>query len=142
MLYQWCNICSGYMSLEYAMFGQFSLKFDVCSFGVLILEILIAKKNSSSCQENSSKYLLSYVSINQTFRFCLPIWMPTSSHQCWCKKIVTLNITWPIGAGLETLKGWNTLGIVGSNFRRLLQEKWSHQKSPYRITLYIGQSNR
>ena len=61
------------MSPEYAMFGQFSLKSDVYSFGVLILEILTGEKNSSFCQANSSEDLLSYVSINQTFRFCLPI---------------------------------------------------------------------
>ena len=61
------------MSPEYAMFGQFSLKSDVYSFGVLILEILTGEKNNSFCQSNSSEDLLSYVSINQTFRFCLPI---------------------------------------------------------------------
>ncbi|CAA7037155.1 unnamed protein product [Microthlaspi erraticum] len=37
----------GYMSPEYAMYGQFSMKSDVYSFGVLILEIISAKKNSS-----------------------------------------------------------------------------------------------
>ncbi|KAM4113190.1 hypothetical protein ACJW30_05G200700 [Castanea mollissima] len=50
----------GYMSPEYAMFGQFSLKSDVYSFGVLILEILTGEKNSSFCQANSSEDLLSY----------------------------------------------------------------------------------
>ncbi|XP_075667009.1 cysteine-rich receptor-like protein kinase 10 isoform X1 [Castanea sativa] len=50
----------GYMSPEYAMFGQFSLKSDVYSFGVLILEILTGEKNSSFCQANSSEVLLSY----------------------------------------------------------------------------------
>ena len=75
-LYQWL-VCSGYMSPEYAMHGQFSVKSDVYSFGVLILEILSGQKNSSFCQENSSEDLLSYVSINQIFRFCLAILMPT-----------------------------------------------------------------
>ncbi|KAM3701782.1 hypothetical protein ACJW31_05G201100 [Castanea mollissima] len=50
----------GYMSPEYAMFGQFSLKSDVYSLGVLILEIISGQKNSSSCQENSAEDLLSY----------------------------------------------------------------------------------
>ncbi|KAK7826192.1 putative cysteine-rich receptor-like protein kinase 31 [Quercus suber] len=45
---------------EYTMFRQFSLKFDVYSFGVLILEILTGEKNSPFCQENSSEDLLSY----------------------------------------------------------------------------------
>ncbi|KAK7357543.1 hypothetical protein VNO80_16832 [Phaseolus coccineus] len=36
----------GYMSPEYAMYGNFSEKSDVFSFGVIVLEILSAKKNS------------------------------------------------------------------------------------------------
>ncbi|XP_059437188.1 G-type lectin S-receptor-like serine/threonine-protein kinase At1g11330 [Corylus avellana] len=37
----------GYMSLEYAMKGQFSEKSDVFSFGVLLLEIISGRRNSS-----------------------------------------------------------------------------------------------
>ncbi|XP_013598684.1 PREDICTED: cysteine-rich receptor-like protein kinase 19 [Brassica oleracea var. oleracea] len=40
----------GYMSPEYAMYGQFSMKSDVYSFGVLVLEIISGKKNSSIYQ--------------------------------------------------------------------------------------------
>ncbi|XP_039169870.1 putative cysteine-rich receptor-like protein kinase 35 [Eucalyptus grandis] len=36
----------GYMSPEYAMNGQFSVKSDIYSFGVLLLELIIDKKNS------------------------------------------------------------------------------------------------
>jgi hypothetical protein len=32
--------CSGYMVLEYAYHGHFSVKFDVFSFGVLVLEMI------------------------------------------------------------------------------------------------------
>ncbi|XP_061352572.1 cysteine-rich receptor-like protein kinase 25 [Gastrolobium bilobum] len=35
----------GYMSPEYAMLGQFSVKSDVFSFGVIILEIVTGKRN-------------------------------------------------------------------------------------------------
>ncbi|XP_013625142.1 PREDICTED: cysteine-rich receptor-like protein kinase 14 isoform X1 [Brassica oleracea var. oleracea] len=35
-----------YMSPEYAMHGQFSMKSDIYSFGVLVLEIISGKKNS------------------------------------------------------------------------------------------------
>ncbi|KAK7401188.1 hypothetical protein VNO78_12509 [Psophocarpus tetragonolobus] len=35
----------GYMSPEYAMLGQFSVKSDVFSFGVIILEIISGKRN-------------------------------------------------------------------------------------------------
>nr|VDC74889.1 unnamed protein product [Brassica rapa] len=44
----------GYMSPEYAMYGQFSMKSDVYSFGVLVLEIISGKKNSSLYQIHGS----------------------------------------------------------------------------------------
>jgi serine/threonine protein kinase len=37
--------CSGYMPPEYAIDGLFSVKSDVFSYGVLILETVSAKKN-------------------------------------------------------------------------------------------------
>ncbi|XP_019084421.1 PREDICTED: putative receptor-like protein kinase At4g00960 [Camelina sativa] len=51
----------GYMAPEYAMSGQFSVKTDVYSFGVLVLEIIKGKKNNWSPAEQSSMFLLSYV---------------------------------------------------------------------------------
>jgi serine/threonine protein kinase len=48
------------MAPEYAMHGQFSVKSDVFSFGVLILEIISGYKNS--CIGESMEYLLSFVS--------------------------------------------------------------------------------
>ncbi|XP_010456187.1 PREDICTED: putative receptor-like protein kinase At4g00960 [Camelina sativa] len=51
----------GYMAPEYAMSGQFSVKTDVYSFGVLVLEIIKGKKNNWSPVEQSSLFLLSYV---------------------------------------------------------------------------------
>ena len=55
---------SGYMSPEYAMNGQFSVKSDVFSFGVLLLEIISGKKNSAFYQSDHGRDLLSYVSMN------------------------------------------------------------------------------
>ncbi|XP_023912663.2 receptor-like serine/threonine-protein kinase SD1-8 isoform X2 [Quercus suber] len=43
----------GYMSPEYAMEGLFSIKSDVFSFGVLLLEILSGKKNTGFYQSDS-----------------------------------------------------------------------------------------
>ncbi|XP_065877420.1 cysteine-rich receptor-like protein kinase 10 [Euphorbia lathyris] len=51
----------GYMSPEYAMHGQFSVKSDMYSFGVLVLEIICGKKNSSFYQTDGAYDLGSYV---------------------------------------------------------------------------------
>ena len=52
------------MAPEYAMFGQFSIKSDVFSFGVLILEIVSGQKNTSYHNGENVEYLLNYVSRN------------------------------------------------------------------------------
>uniref|UniRef100_A0A7N2LLF5 non-specific serine/threonine protein kinase n=1 Tax=Quercus lobata TaxID=97700 RepID=A0A7N2LLF5_QUELO len=49
-----------YMALEYAMFGQFSIKSDVFSFSVLILEIVSSQKITSFRNGENVKYLLNY----------------------------------------------------------------------------------
>ena len=56
-------MCSGYMPPEYAMHGQFSVKSDVFSFGMLVLEIISGRKNSSFGNGENIENLLSYVSI-------------------------------------------------------------------------------
>ncbi|KAJ3705175.1 hypothetical protein LUZ61_008880 [Rhynchospora tenuis] len=50
----------GYMAPEYAMDGIFSVKSDVFSFGVLILEIISGKKNRRIFDTEPSSNLLSY----------------------------------------------------------------------------------
>ncbi|PON41058.1 Mitogen-activated protein kinase kinase kinase [Parasponia andersonii] len=50
----------GYMAPEYAMQGQFSTKSDVFSFGVILLEIINGKKNSSSFLDEKSQTLIRY----------------------------------------------------------------------------------
>ncbi|XP_027154844.1 cysteine-rich receptor-like protein kinase 10 [Coffea eugenioides] len=50
----------GYMAPEYALHGLFSVKSDVFSFGVLVLEILSGKKNSQFNQAHGGDDLLSY----------------------------------------------------------------------------------
>lgn len=48
----------GYMSPEYAMDGNFSVKSDVFSFGVLVLEIISGKKNRGFYYANDDMNLL------------------------------------------------------------------------------------
>ncbi|KAF5206494.1 Cysteine-rich receptor-like protein kinase [Thalictrum thalictroides] len=50
----------GYMSPEYAMHGHFSVKSDVFSFGVLVLEIISGQKNNSFYQSECADDLLCY----------------------------------------------------------------------------------
>ncbi|THU47015.1 hypothetical protein C4D60_Mb09t11040 [Musa balbisiana] len=50
----------GYMAPEYVIHGQFSIKSDVFSFGVLVLEILTGRKNSTACNPENTEDLLSY----------------------------------------------------------------------------------
>ncbi|XP_026379863.1 putative receptor-like protein kinase At4g00960 [Papaver somniferum] len=54
------GFCSGYMAPEYIMHGKFSVKSDVFSFGVLILEILSGKRNSCFHGSDIARNLLSY----------------------------------------------------------------------------------
>ena len=49
------------MSPEYAMDGIFSMKSDVFSFGVLLLEIISGKKNNGFYNSNHDLNLLAFV---------------------------------------------------------------------------------
>ncbi|MED6134160.1 hypothetical protein PIB30_034688 [Stylosanthes scabra] len=51
----------GYMSPEYAMDGNFSIKSDVFSFGVMVLEIITGKKNRGFYSDNEDLNLLGNV---------------------------------------------------------------------------------
>ncbi|OEL34382.1 Cysteine-rich receptor-like protein kinase 25 [Dichanthelium oligosanthes] len=56
----------GYMALEYAVMGRLSVKLDVYSFGVLVLEILTGRSNTDACFESEADHqesstMLSYV---------------------------------------------------------------------------------
>ncbi|CAN1319145.1 G-type lectin S-receptor-like serine/threonine-protein kinase RKS1 [Linum perenne] len=51
----------GYMSPEYAIFGRYSVKSDVFSFGVILLETVTGKKINGFSQDDSSSNLISHV---------------------------------------------------------------------------------
>lgn len=51
------------MAPEYVVLGQFSVKSDVFSFGVLVLEIISGQRNNFRNGDNI-QYFLSYVSVN------------------------------------------------------------------------------
>ncbi|KAL3569367.1 hypothetical protein D5086_029257, partial [Populus alba] len=50
----------GYISPEYAIDGLYSLKSDVFSFGVLVLEILSGNRNRGFCHPDHSLNLLGH----------------------------------------------------------------------------------
>ena len=51
------------MSPEYAMEGHFSIKSDVFSFGVLLLEIISGRRNSSTFDDEKTVNLVGHVSL-------------------------------------------------------------------------------
>lgn len=54
------------MSPEYQIDGYFSLKSDVFSFGVLVLEIVSGRRNRGFCNEEHKLNLLGHVSGSNT----------------------------------------------------------------------------
>jgi serine/threonine protein kinase len=56
------SCCSGYMAPEYAMRGHYSMKSDVFSFGILMLEIISGRRSSMSFDIEHHVDLLSLVS--------------------------------------------------------------------------------
>ena len=57
-----CSCYSGYMSPEYAIHGKYSIKSDVFSFGVLVLEIVTGRRNLDSCDSEQDVDLINDVS--------------------------------------------------------------------------------
>lgn len=52
------------MAPEYGMHGHFSVKSDVFSFGVLVLEIITGKSNNGFFNDDMSEDLLSHVGLS------------------------------------------------------------------------------
>uniref|UniRef100_A0A7N2RAN1 Uncharacterized protein n=1 Tax=Quercus lobata TaxID=97700 RepID=A0A7N2RAN1_QUELO len=70
----------GYMALEYTMHGQFSVKSDVFSFGVLVLEIVSGQKNNCFRNGENVEDLLSYAWKNWREGIASHIIDPTLRH--------------------------------------------------------------
>ncbi|KAJ0668542.1 putative protein kinase RLK-Pelle-DLSV family [Helianthus annuus] len=65
----------GYMAPEYAMHGQFSIKSDVFSYGMLLLEMITGQKNQSFNIGDKREDFLSFVSIHNLYKIWL-IYIP------------------------------------------------------------------
>ena len=82
------NLHRGYLAPEYAIGGQLTMKADVYSFGVLVLEIISGKSSSRTNWGGSNKLLLEWVR-----KFQFPIFMiyfATSDILC------SVNLTYEI----------------------------------------------
>ena len=55
-------LCSGYVPPEYVKKGIYSMKFDIYSFGVLLLQIISGKRNTRYYGTHDNLNLLDYVS--------------------------------------------------------------------------------
>lgn len=89
------------MSPEYAIDGKFSVKSDVFSFGVLLLEIVSGKKNRGFCHPDHLHNLLGHVSENSERALTLFLYPSTtmSDHiHCNCVQ------TWLLWNGGKTLE--------------------------------------
>ena len=62
--------CSGYVPPEYVRKGTYSMKYDVYSFGVLLLQIISGKRSTRYYGPSESLHLLDYVSHFKTFYYC------------------------------------------------------------------------
>jgi len=97
------------MSPEYVKHGHFSEKSDVFSFGVIILEVISAKRNiyplvlssNEDHDNNDDDYLLSYVSIYLA-HFSILIY----------EKVINSYISHKIIVDMETMEKWNTIKYI------------------------------
>ncbi|XP_024984699.1 G-type lectin S-receptor-like serine/threonine-protein kinase At4g27290 isoform X6 [Cynara cardunculus var. scolymus] len=72
----------GYISPEYAVHGRISVKSDVFSFGVLVLEMVSGKKNREFYCEDVNDNLLGHAWRLHTEGKCLELMCPSLSNSC------------------------------------------------------------
>uniref|UniRef100_K4AA38 Protein kinase domain-containing protein n=1 Tax=Setaria italica TaxID=4555 RepID=K4AA38_SETIT len=72
----------GYMAPEYAVLGHISTKSDVFSFGVIVLEIVAGRRNTTSSEGMVAEHLLSYVWENWTIGTVTDVVDPYLNHNC------------------------------------------------------------
>jgi len=91
-----CGFRSGYMAPEYALQGRFSIKSDVYSYGVLLLEIITGQRNNGCYHMSPFCNLIGHVSMKvsyysmqctiwptPTFAFSQSKVLGTCSSQVW-----------------------------------------------------------
>lgn len=98
------------MSPEYAVHGLFSTKSDIFSFGVIVLEIISGKRNTTFYEANGSLNLLGYVSKPMMFAPFTHL-----SHAISLKNKFSTLVS-----GMGNLERRAMAGTHGSNIGRLM----------------------
>ncbi|KAK4798207.1 hypothetical protein SAY86_030533 [Trapa natans] len=94
----------GYMAPEYALYGQFSVKSDVFSFGILVLEIISGQKNNHFQSGETVQDLLSFVR-------CLCHKMSKFSNN---SPLILIFLNFSLAAGMEKLERGDSVEYHGS----------------------------
>lgn len=96
---------SGYMAPEYAADGQFSIKSDVFSFGVLLLEILCGNKNRALYHENKTLNLVGYVRIYTFVYLLINVEVETWIRVCYRNNLYVDHV------GMDSLERGKCIGV-------------------------------
>ena len=106
------------MSPEYALDGLFSLKSDVFSFGVVVIEIISGKRSTGFFEPEQALSLLGYVCTLQKHCYSKFMLFLLLLQQATFFFIIIFRILLDM-ASLEKREG---IGFVGANARRKLQK--------------------
>lgn len=130
------------MAPEYARLGRFSVKSDVFSFGVLVLEIICGQRVSNFQKGGKMENLLSYVCITIIFHFMIvtegllsghrfePLWLVKWSS---CEKINSIpNLLFCLFKSLQAWENWKE-----GKAMNLVDPKMSHSASRHEIVRCI-----
>ncbi|OEL26257.1 Serine/threonine-protein kinase CDL1 [Dichanthelium oligosanthes] len=77
----------GYCAPEYAMTGQLTLKSDIYSFGVVLLEIITGRRAIDNTRAAGEQNLVAWVSHRRcSFVICLPLSSEMLAGSCFCSR--------------------------------------------------------
>ena len=122
------------MAPEYAMRGHYSIKSDVFSFGVLILEIVTGRRNGGSYSSDESADLLSLVSaycIANT-KLCAPVILYFTSLE---QQLNNIKVIWLSNAGVGALDDGNINGDHGFILEQPCSARPDVEVHPHRAPL-------
>ncbi|XP_031742628.1 cysteine-rich receptor-like protein kinase 29 isoform X2 [Cucumis sativus] len=100
----------GYMAPEYVKQGHFSVKSDVFSFGILVLEIVSGKKNNNSHSREHSEDLSSFVSISIISFLNSPTTLEATKNTQYCDFFLKVWTNWRAGTTTNVIDSTLTVG--------------------------------